>query len=62
MTLTETEDIERSLRLKAGRTQDRDGLLRDAAEAIQWLRKELAEADDDSYFGWLVPGREEEGP
>lgn len=45
MTLNETEDIERMLRLKAGRTQDRDGLLIDAAEAIQFLRQQLNEAE-----------------
>ncbi|MER9336467.1 hypothetical protein NKJ06_21145 [Mesorhizobium sp. M0293] len=47
MTLNETEDIARALREKAARTQDKDGLLRDAAEAIDWLLAELEEAERD---------------
>jgi hypothetical protein len=49
MTLNETEEIERALRLKIAKVQDRDGLLRGAAEAIQWLREQLAEAEHGSY-------------
>lgn len=52
MTLNETEDIATRCRREAQRGwPDKADLLWKAAEAIEWLNKELAEAE--GYAEWL---------